>query len=201
MKREIFFDKIKNIIETGTRGSVYVASDFANVAEIETVNRILSRLEDDGIIRRVMRGVYEYPEFNDFLHEYVTPLPDTVAHAIARNYGWVIVPYGDTALNMLGISTQVPSVWIYICDGAYRTYSFSNILLEFKRTTNKDISKVSYKTALVIQALKAIGKGNIDANIVNKISRQLMNDDKETMLKESQYATSWIYETIKLINK
>jgi hypothetical protein len=201
VKREIFFDKIKNIIETGTRGSVYVASDFANVAEIETVNRILSRLEDDGIIRRVMRGVYEYPEFNDFLHEYVTPLPDTVAHAIARNYGWVIVPYGDTALNMLGISTQVPSVWIYICDGAYRTYSFSNILLEFKRTTNKDISKVSYKTALVIQALKAIGKGNIDANIVNKISRQLMNDDKETMLKESQYATSWIYETIKLINK
>ncbi|MDR1582485.1 MAG: DUF6088 family protein [Prevotellaceae bacterium] len=201
MKRKIFYDKVKNTIQGSPRGSVYVASDFANVAGNRTINRALSRLEGEGLIRRVMRGIYEYPEFNAFLHEYVAPSPDSVARAIARNYGWVIVPYGDTALNMLGMSSQVPAVWIYICDGAYRAYSFPNTRLEFKRTTNRDISKVTYKTALVIQALKAIGRGNIDTVTTNKISRLLTKNEKDIMLKEAQHATSWIYEVIKRICK
>ena len=146
-----------------------------------------------------MRGVYDCPEYSDFLDEYVEPKPDKVAHALARNYGWTIVPCGDTALNMLGLSTQVPAVWLYVSDGTYKEYTYGNTIIKFKRTTNKEISKISYKTALVIQALKALGKENITAEIINKIASTTTEEEKTAMFTEAKYATSWIYDIIKEI--
>jgi hypothetical protein len=201
MNRTNYLEQIKIRIETENKGEVYVNSDFSDIADDATIRKALSRLENDNIIRRVMRGVYEYPEYNDFLKEYIAPSPDKVAHALARNFGWTIVPSGDTALNMLGLSTQVPATWLYVSDGTYKEYSFDNVTLKFKHTANKEISKISYKTALVIQALKALGKEKITDSIIKKISDVLSKAEKNTMLNEAKYATAWIYDTIKTICK
>ena len=146
-----------------------------------------------------MRGIYDCPIYNDFLGEYVEPHPDKIAHAIARNFGWTIVPCGDTALNMLGLSTQVPSVWLYVSDGNYREYKCGNITIEFKHTANREISKISSKTALIIQAIKALGKEKITDEVINKIKAATTVDERKRMFTEAKYATSWIYDIIKEI--
>lgn len=199
MSRIIYLEKIKERITSSEKGSVFITSDFFDIADTDVVNKCLSRLEKDIVIRRVIRGVYEYPEYSEFLNEYVAPSPDKVAHALARNYGWTIVPCGDTALNMLGLSTQVPAVWSYVSDGTYKTYEYDKIVLQFKHTTNKEITGISYKTALVIQAIKSLGKENTDIKIIQKISKSLTEEEKRKMLTESKHATAWIYETIKKI--
>ena len=158
MARINCFDPISLRIESMPAGEVFIISDFSDLADDAAIRKVLSRLEDDGAIRRIMRGVYDCPEYSEFLDEYIEPKPDKVAHALARNYGWTIVPCGDTALNMLGLSTQVPATWLYVSDGTYKEYTYGNTTIKFKRTTNKEISKISYKTALVIQALKALYK-------------------------------------------
>ena len=107
--------------------------------------------------------------------------------------------FGDTALNLLGLSTQVPAVWSYVSDGAYKEYSFDSTTIKFKRTTNKEISKLSPKTALVIQAIKALGKEHVSDEIIEKIRSETSADERTTMLKEAQYATAWIYRIIKVI--
>ena len=182
-------------------GSVFTTVDFADVIENSRVGVILSRLEEDGVIRRVMRGIYDKPVYNDFLKEYIAPSPSLVAEALARNFGWTIVPCGDTALNILGLSTQVPAAWSYVSDGTYKEYTYDNTTIKFKRTTNKEISKLSYKTALIVQALKALGKDNIDDTIINKLKNDLTAEEKTTALLEAKAATSWIYEYIKQICK
>ena len=182
-------------------GSVFTTVDFADVIENSRVGVILSRLEEDGVIRRVMRGIYDKPVYSDFLKEYITPSPSLVAEALARNFGWTIVPCGDTALNILGLSTRVPAAWSYVSDGTYKEYTYDNTTIKFKRTTNKEISKLSYKTALVVQALKALGKDNIDHTIINKLKNGLTDEEKTTALLEAKAATSWIYEYIKQICK
>ena len=182
-------------------GSVFTTVDFADVIENSRVGVILSRLEEDGVIRRVMRGIYDKPVYNDFLKEYIAPSPSLVAEALARNFGWTIVPCGDTALNILGLSTQVPAAWSYVSDGTYKEYTYDNTTIKFKRTTNKEISKLSYKTALIVQALKALGKDNIDDTIINKLKNDLTDEEKATALLEAKAATSWIYEYIKQICK
>lgn len=190
---------IKKRITEAQYGTVFVSMDFADIAEKARVGVVFSRLEADGLLRRVLRGVYYKPEFNEFLKEYVVPMPDDVAHAIARNFGWTIVPCGDTALNLLGLSTQIPATWVYVCDGKYEEYTYGNTSIKFKRTTNKEISKLSYKTALTIQALKALGKNNVDNTIILKLKSTLTHTEKKVMLTEAKTATSWIYEYIKLI--
>ena len=199
MKRNISLNRIEERIRNSNKGTIFLTSDFADLASSDSANRALLRLEEAGLIRRILFGVYEYPDYNEFLNEYIEPSPDMVAHALARKFGWTIVPCGDTALNMLGLSTQVPAVWNYVSDGTYKEYTYGKTTIKFKRTTNKEISKISYKTALVIQALKALGKENITGEIVGKIAATTTEDEKSAMFVEAKYSTSWIYDIIKEI--
>ena len=122
MERTIYLTKIEIKIKKCNKGETFVCSDFSDIADNQAIRKALSRLEKEGIIRRILHGVYEYPEYNEVLGEYVAPSPNKVAQAIARNYCWTIVPCGDTALNLLGLSTQVPAVWSYVSDGTYKDY-------------------------------------------------------------------------------
>lgn len=201
MSRPKYLNEIKNSILLADYGTVFVAVDFVSITDKKNVNMSLLRLEDEGLILRIIRGVYYKAEYNDFLQEYVVPNPDKVAHAIARNFGWTITPCGDTALNILGLSTQVPAIWSYVSDGTYKEYSYDNTTIKFKRTANKEISKLSYRTALIIQALKALGKDNIGNKVINKLKNDLTDKEKATALLEAKAATSWIYEYIKQICK
>lgn len=201
MKRPNYLNQIRNIIAKAENGSVFVSTDFTDITDKKTVNMALLRLANEGLVKKILFGVYYKPEYNKLLGETVAPSPNKVAHALARNFGWTIVPCGDTALNLLGLSTQVPSQWVYVSDGVYKEYSFDNAVIKFKRTTNKEISKLSYKTALTIQALKALGKENVSEQISCRLKKALCKEDKEKMLTEAKSATSWVYEYIKVICK
>lgn len=200
MERSNYLKQIRNRIQESSQGSVFITSDFLDIANTQVVNQALSRLTKEKLILRVMRGIYEFPKYSEFLEEFVAPDPNKVAEAIARNYGWTIVPNGNTALNQLGLSTQVPSVWSYVSDGTYKSYKYDHISIEFKRTTNREITQISYKSALVIQGLKKLGKNNLKDSIF-KLNVMLDDQEKEKLLIESQRATSWIYEAIKKMIK
>ena len=199
MSRPDNLNIIRKRIQESRAGYVFVASDFADITENVKVGVSLSRLEEEGLIKRIMRGVYYKPEYSKLLGENVAPSPNNVAYAIARNFGWSIVPCGDTALNLLGLSTQVPAAWSYVSDGPYKDYSYDNTIIKFKHTTNKEISKLTPKTALVIQALKTLGKDNIRNETIERIKESTTLNERKIMLREAQYATAWIYEVIKLI--
>lgn len=201
MSRDVSIKTIEERITASAPGTVFITSDFIDVASSDTANRTLQRLGKAGFIRRVMRGIYEFPEYSDFLKEYVAPSPDKVAHALARNFGWTIVPSGDTALNRMGLSTQVPATWLYVSDGPYKEYSYGAVTLNFKHTSNKELARISYKTALTIQALKAFGQDRITDGITQNIASVLTKEEKQTMLAEAKYTTAWIYDAIKRICK
>lgn len=181
-------------------GTVFTASDFADIADAKTIFMSFTRLANEGKVAKVMRGVYMKPRYSSFLHENIPPRVDDVAHAIARNYGWNIVPSGVTALNILGLSTQVPASWEYVSDGPYKTYGFNDISIRFRHTNkNTELTQVSHKTAVLIQALKALSKDRVDEDAIRILSAGLTAEEKQTILKEAQYCTAWIYEIIKKI--
>lgn len=148
------------------------------------------------MLRRILKGVYEKPKYSKLLDEYVAADPDAVAKALARSYHWTIVPCGNTALNLLGLSAQVTAVWSYISDGPYKTYEWNSTKLEFKHRTNKEITGLSYMTSLVIQALKTLGRINVTAEIIQTLSEKLTEDEKQACLKEATESTDWVYDMI-----
>ncbi len=201
MKRPKYLDEIKVRIEADDPGTIFITADFLDIAPTAAVNKALSRLVASNQLRRIDRGLYELPKYNTFLEEYVAPDPQKAAAALARNYGWTIAPCGDTALNLLGLSTQVPAVWSYVSDGPYKRYAFDGFQLEFKHRANKETSRLSPISILVIQAFKNLGKTSITNSILQKLAATLSSSDKQILLKETKNATAWIYEYIKKICK
>ena len=191
--------QIQERIGAAAKGSVFVSSDFADIADTETIRRNLNRLVQSGTLRRILKGVYDKPEYSEMLKEYVAADPDAVAKALARSYHWTIAPCGNTALNLLGLSTQVTAVWSYISDGPYKTYEWNSTKLEFKHRTNKEITGLSYMTSLVIQALKTLGKANVTSRTIRILSARLSEADKAAMLREAAESTDWVYNTIRQI--
>ena len=201
MAREKFQARIDKRIDEMQPGSVFVTSDFADIAPTAAINMSLSRLEDSGKIRRILRGIYDKPRFSKLLNESVAVDPSKVAYAIARKNRWSIIPMGDTALNMLQLSTQVPAVWQYVSDGPYREYNFDNVNISFRRTSNREATGYSYTTGLVIQGLRALGKDGVDQTIISLLNEQLSPEEKKNLLSEAQGTTAWIYNFIKEICK
>ena len=196
---EKFVQKIRERIDSAADGTIFTTSDFSDIADNNTIRQNMFRLTNDGVLRRIVNGVYEKPEYSAFLKEYVAPDPDKVAHAIARSFRWTIAPCGNTALNLLGLSTQVPVVWSYISDGPYKTYEWYTTRIEFKHRTNKEITGISYMTALLIQALKTLGKENVTQKEIRYLSERFSEDEKKTIIEEAANSTSWVYKTIKQI--
>jgi hypothetical protein len=192
-------EKIKERINTLDSSAAFIANDFLDIAEYETSRKALNRLADDGMIRKILRGVYYRPCYSELLKEYEAPSPHQVALAIARKFNWNITPSGATALNLLGLSTQVSARWSYISDGTYNSFKFGNITIEFKRRNNREIAGMSYKTALVIQGIKALGKGNADDAAIEKIRASLSENERHTLQKEGRQTTVWVYQIIQRI--
>ncbi|MDC7227924.1 MAG: DUF6088 family protein [Spirochaetales bacterium] len=194
---EIIADKVISRIYGHGRGWVFVLSDFSDIANPSTIKNILARFTKRGLIRRLMRGVYDYPSISKLLNELSPPDPDKIAQAIARSHGWTIWPDGNTALNLLGLSTQVPSTWEYLSDGPYRSYKWLGNTMRFKHRTNKETTVLSSKSALIVQALKALGEKNVDDKVIITISNHLNEKERKKILKEAMYVTDWVYEIIK----
>lgn len=191
--------QIRERILAAADGTIFTSSDFSDIADNNTIRQNMLRLVNEGVLRRIINGVYEKPKYSKLLGEYVAADPDAVAKALARSYHWTIAPCGNTALNMMGLSTQVTAVWSYISDGPYKKYEWNSTRLEFKHRTNKEITGLSYMTALLVQALKTLGKENITQDTIETLSGKLSCDEKAAAIREAAESTDWVYKYIKQI--
>jgi hypothetical protein len=77
-----------------------------------------------------------------------------VAQAMARKFRWRVQLDGTPAMNLLGLSTQVPSQYVYQCDGPHRSYQAGKTSIIFRQTAPKEIGFKHEEGALIVQALK-----------------------------------------------
>ena len=194
-----FYDEIKNRIALYEDGDIFFTTDFKEIANLATIRKYLGRQVEEGTIRRVMDGVYEKPKYSKILDEFIPTDPEKVAYALAKKYHWTISPCGDVALNKLGLSTQVPVVWSYVSDGPYREFTWDNIILSFKHKTNREISFMSRISIMVIEAIKTLGKDNIDEKTIAILRSRLNGEEKAVLLKDATDSTSWIFDIVKKV--
>jgi hypothetical protein len=152
-------------------------------------------------IRRTMRGLYDYPRFSDLLQKTLSPDIDQVAYAFARKFSWRIEVSGESALNLLGLSTQIPAQYVYLSDGPSKSYDVMGVTLHFKKSSLKDIGFKHRESTLIVQALKALGKEHLSESVFAKIREQIDPKNDSKILRDTQGSTGWIYEAIKEICK
>jgi hypothetical protein len=175
-------------------GHVFVPADFLDVTSMVNINNVLVRLLKRGTIKRPLRGVYSKPYFSKALDTELMPEPESVATAIAKKNNWIIAPAGQTALNRLGLSTQIPATAEYVSSGPDKAYDYNGFQIRLRHRANRDMLKNSLITQTFIQALKALGKDGVDDTVIDGLSEKLTKEQADKIADETHNTTSWVFE-------
>ena len=194
--RELILKRIKR-----KQLKAFSCYDFTDLAPYKTISKCLERLEDSKEIKRIIHGIYCLNLFDEVLSLPIMPSVDYVVNCLARKHKWIICPTGNTALNIMGLSTQVPALYSYLSSGPYKEYSIYGMTVTLKRTMTRELIDYSYKTLLLIQCIKTIGKDSITDKEIDILKNKLSSNDKLNALKETPLIQAWIRKIIMLICK
>ena len=193
--------KILKRIRGRGQGWAFSAKDFAEVAGRSTVDSALHRLAKRGSIRRVITGVYDLPVYSEHLRRAIASDVDQVAQALARKFGWQIQPSGPSAQNVLGLSTQVPSKFVYLSDGPKRMYRVGSTELAFQHTALKDARFQFHESGLLVQAIKGLGPTSINSEAMKRMRAWLKPALRSRVRKDTQIVTGWVHDVIRQVTE
>ena len=191
---------IEKYIKAKAKGVLLFPDDFNGFGSPAAVRKALQRLREKGLIKKVAHGIYVRPKINEFIGE-VMPSAEDVAKGIAKRDRIKLLPTGSYALNALGLSTQVPLKLVFLTDGAARTIKVGKRTIKLKRTSPKNLLAKGEISALIIQALREIGKDNVTELEINKIVSLLKQEDMTKLTRDIGLAPAWIRSIMKLAIK
>jgi len=187
--------KILKRIQGHGRGYVFTPKDFLGLGSRASVDQTLSRLAHRGVIRRLDRGLYDYPKVSTRLGS-LSPAPGAVARAIARQTDSKVQISGARAANALGVTDQVPAKLLYITDGPSRVARVGNQRIILKHQTKRNLVGLGQQTGLVFQALRYLGKDNITDAVIQKLQSALTDQQKRSLRRDATRATDWARDCV-----
>lgn len=188
--------KVEKTILSKPRGCLLFPDDFSHRGSADSVRKALQHLKEKGLIKTVTRGIYVRPVIDEYIGE-VLPTAEEVAKAIARRDKIRLVPTGAYALNALGLSTQMPLKLVFLTDGASRTIKVGKRTIKLKKATPKSLKTRGKISALVVQALREIGKDNASEDELSKILKLLKEEDPADLKYDISLAPEWIRKIMK----
>lgn len=178
------------------KGEIFFIKDFTEFGNYEAVRKSLQRLVKNNKINRIAKGIYYLPKEHK-LFGIIKPHAEQIAKAIAKRDQARIIATGSTALNLLGLSTQVPLKVVFLTDGSARKITVGKQTIQFKKTNPKNLSIEHRLSNLVIQALKEIGEKNVTEEQIKKIQIIIEeSQERDTIIENLKNAPIWIQKTL-----
>jgi predicted transcriptional regulator of viral defense system len=184
--------KILASIRGRGRGSVFLPADFLDLGSREAVDIALHRLARKGTIRRIARGVYDFPKEHPVLGP-LQPSAEAVARALAGRDRTRLQPAGAYAANALGLSEQVPATVVFLTDGPSRTVKIGSSTIQLRRTTAKNMAAAGRLSGLLIQALRELGKEHVTPERLAHLKRTLPAKKRQELIKDIRLAPAWMH--------
>ena len=184
-------NRVFNRICSKNRGWVFTPSHFLDLGNRTAIDQALGRLARSGAIRRLARGLYDYPKKHPRLGD-LPPNYERIAQALAGRDSLKIQPSGAYVANLLGLTEQVPAKIVFLTDGPNRTVQINKQQIVLKRTTPKNMATAGRVSGLVIQALRHLGQDHVDDKIIGMLKKRLSRDDKRQLINDLRYAPVWI---------
>ncbi len=173
-------------------------TEFLDLGSRSAVDLALSRLVKKGILRRVDRGVYGFPEKNRLIGE-LSPRPEAVAKALARKGAQKLLPSGAFAANLLGLTEQVPAKIEYLTDGRSRQVMIKKLPVVLKQTTPARLATAGRVSGTVSQALRFLRKDQVNDEVIEKLRQRLSAADKAQLLRDIPLVPAWVGEAFRKI--
>lgn len=198
------YENIKTTIQSFDRGHIFFPDDFIQMESSDTIRSALVRLCENNEIIRLAQGIYCYPVIDTkWGLGIMYPSIDDIAQAIAEKDHCRIAPTGSSALNALGLSTQMQANVVYYTDGSPRTICIGNGRgLLFKRTT--DMKRFAYQDKtmqLIVVALREIGNGKLKDSDRNLVREHLKKVSENNFYHDVSLAPAWVQKELRELNE
>ena len=182
-------------IEQGSPHSIFFISDFTRYGSAETIRKILYEATITGLLEKAGHGIYIKPKISRFGY---VPVPlETIARKIAERDKCEILPTGNTAANLIGLSTQVPMNLSYITTGSTRTIKIGERKISFQHASPKNFAGKGSTMPLLIQGIREIGEKNMTGTDYEAIKRFIDNQNDPYLQEDLPLAPVWIQRIIK----
>ena len=188
-------DKIIKRVRGKGRGWAFTPKDFLDLGTRASIDMALTRLVQAGQIRRIGRGLYDYPKLHDKLGA-LTPDADSIAQAVATQSGDKLSASGAQSANRLGISTQVPAKASYATSGQTRVKKVAGRTIALKRSRAPILDDASPDANAVLQLLAHVGKANIDDDLIHRLASQLDDRDLKALRKAQPLMPGWMSDAV-----
>lgn len=188
---------VRQTVSAFPKGRVFTAEDISPVLEVkQAVQKSLSRLIEEGSIRRIHNGIYYKPEVSRILKGRVLPPNvDQAIKVISAKNNEIVQMHGALACNRLGLSTQMPMARVFHTNGFSREIEIGGARVKFLHTNNDQLLQYSgTNVGMAISALHYLGRGFVNAEVVEKIRSQLTPREFRRLQKASLPA--WIKEPL-----
>lgn len=186
---------LRQRIEAMPEDSILFRSDFPEY-HAEFVGGTLSELANEGVLTKIAQGIYAKPRKSRF--GVVLPSVDKVVQAIATRDNAQVLPSGMTALNVLGLSTQVPMNYTYLTTGSERTVKLAHRQVTLKRGVPKNFCYETRLAALLVQALRVLKRENINKGELQTISSLISKEpDKDSLMRDVDMMPVWMKRIVK----
>lgn len=179
-------------IRGGGRGSVFMPNHFSDISPRTAIDKALSRLASSGSIRRIARGVYDYPVVDPLLGE-LSPTIEAITKALTQRDRIRLQPSDAYALNLLGLSEQVPAKIVFLTEGESRTMKIGPMTIQLRRTTPRNMATAGRLSGLIIQAFRSLGKDHVTQARIDKLKSTIPLKQRRELLKDLALAPAWMH--------
>jgi len=186
------------VIEWG-RGRIFFAQDFAYLDAPENVRQALCALTNEGYIHRLARGIYCFPRMvGENSMKTILPTNDTIAEAVAQKARIRIVPEGQQAAYLTGLTSVQLSKYTWLTDGAPRKISLGKQgTIIFEHTSEMRIFSFENETIQLLSlAIRALGLENIGEFEKHIIKNKLAPIPEKVIQKELNLCPAWVQDVI-----
>jgi hypothetical protein len=173
-------------------GTVVIPANFLDLGSRQAVGIALHRLEKAKTIRHLARGVYDYPIVDPLLGD-LSPTIDSITKALTQRDRIRLQPSGAYALNLLGLSEQVPAKIVFLTEGESRTLKIGPMTIQLRRTTPRNMATEGRLSGLIIQAFRSLGKEHVTQDRIDKLKNTIPSKQRQELLKDIAVAPAWMH--------
>jgi len=192
-------ESIRNHIKKIQRGEPFTTNRFLKFGSRAAVDKAISRLVKDGMMDRVVRGVFVRPKKSRFVDK-VMPGVSRIIEVIAKDRGEVVQIHGAEAARRFKLSTQMPVKPIYYTSGPSREIQVGKLTAKLMHTSNcRKLQHAGKNPGLALAALWYLGKEQVSAETIHHIQEGLSAEEFETLRSTSM--PGWMSHAIETYSK
>jgi hypothetical protein len=194
-------DRIMSQVRVRGRGKwVFTPKDFLDLGSRAAIDRALSRLVLAGKLRRIGRGLYDFPRQSKILQGAAPASLDATVQAISRRDQIRVMPNGIVFANDLGLTNAVPAKPSYISSGRTKTVLVGNRKVYLQHVSQKVIAWADRPGGQFVAAVLWLDKAIASApDMIDLMRVKLADDVKQDLLQDLDLLPGWMASIAKKV--